>query len=354
VASVKKIIIVNGEQSSATILYRSYAAERCLKKLGLVVDVHEVDNLNNVSLKGVTACLFIRTPLTPAVGVFIEKLKSLNITILSDFDDLIFRPDILHLIDGINYLAETERQQFIERVSQFQEMIKRAEVVIVTTFPLAEEALRYNKNVMVIKNYPLPETRNLCFDIKKKNSDKFVIGYYSGTLTHQRDFRQCSSALVELMNKWDRVELRIVGEMKIEEFDEFEPVKARITRIPLMDYKNMLMDLRACDLNIAPLEINNVFCQCKSELKYFDAALMCVPTLASPTKPFKATIRHGVNGYLAETLQEWFDCLEEVLKNKHLAYQVGMNARRHALSFFGEAAQINDYRNLMRFVASLN
>lgn len=351
-ASVRKIIIVNGEKDSASILYRSHAAERCLKRLGLAVDVHETDSLNNVSLIDVSACLFVRTPLTPEVGLFIDRLKSANVATLADFDDLVFRPDLLHLIDGINYLSDIERQQFTERTFQYQEMIKVSDCVVVTTLPLARMVAFYNKQVRVIRNYPLEVTKNISFNFgdTKHNTDKFVIGYYSGTLTHQTDFRQCSNALATLMKKRSDVELRIVGKINMTEFSELEELKPRIRRIPLMSYEDMISDLGGCDLNIAPLEVGNAFCECKSELKYFDAALMRVPTIASPTIPFNAAIRHGTNGYLANTQNDWSNCFETLLHDKSAIKQVGLNARRYVLSFFGEAAMFNDYRGLINFL----
>lgn len=348
----KKIIIVNGEKNSATILYRSQAVERCLKKFELDVDTHEIDKLDNVSLEEVIACLFIRTPLTSAVGAFIEKLKSKKIVVLADFDDLIFRPDLLHLFDGLRYLSSEEREIFAKRTYQFQEMVKIADCVVVTTLPLAVEAFRYNKSVRVVRNYPLAVTRNILTlsDKNKHYSDRFVIGYYSGTLTHQEDFKRCAGALARLMKNRSEVALRIVGKVNLDEFAEFEELNSQITQLPLMPYEEMLLDLRGCDLNLAPLERDNIFCECKSELKYFDAGLMCVPTVASPTQPFKAAIRHGVNGYLADTQQDWSDCFETILNNKEVSKYVGRNARRYVLSFFGKSAQLNDYRNLIRLV----
>lgn len=349
-----KIIIINGEKNSATILYRSKGAERCLKNLGFFVDVLEIDTLDNINLHGVIACLFVRTPLTQTVSAFIHRLQSLFIVVVADFDDLIFRPDLLHFFDGIKYFSNDEHELFFERTFQFQEMVKIADVVVVTSTPLAAEATRYNKQIKVIRNYPLEITKGLSVrsEVLKHNPQKFIIGYYSGTLTHQADFRQCSQALAQLMEKSDHVELRAVGKINIDEFTELKSFGSRITKMPLMNYENMLIDLRRCDLSLAPLEVDNAFCECKSELKYFDAALMCVPTIASPTHPFKAAIKHGFNGYLARTQQDWLDCLEKIVTDKASAKRVGASARRHVLSFFGEMAQLNDYRSLMKMVAS--
>lgn len=71
-----------------------------------------------------------------------------------------------------------------------------------------------------------------------------------------------------------------------------------------------LPDLLATfDVNLAPLEHGNPFCEAKSELKWVEAAAVGVPTVASPTAPFRSAIRHGETGFLASTTQEWVDAL---------------------------------------------
>lgn len=347
---VAKVVIVNAEKSSGTALYRAHAAERCLEKLGLDVDIHDTDSLDTVSVENVVACLFVRTPLSNDVAAFIERLKLAGVIVIADFDDLIFRPELLHLIDGVKYLTDVERQHFFERTFLYQNMVKMADRVIGTTLPLAAELKRYNNNVSVIRNYPLSITKNILInpDDALNTNGKFVIGYYSGTLTHQADFRQCAGALAKLLRQRHDVELRVVGKLNINEFVDFEGIESRIVQLSVMPYEKMLLDLANCHVNIAPLELGNVFCECKSELKYFDAALMCVPTIASPTMPFQAVIRHGINGFLAGTMDEWTSSFATLLRDKDVAKNVGANARRYALSYFGEAAQLNDYRNLMK------
>lgn len=346
--TLNKILIINAEGTSATALYRAFAAEHCFRKLGFIVEIHSLENTKHIDIKNVSACLFIRTPLFPSVSAFVSRLKSADVTVIADFDDLIFRPDLLHLFDGAKYMSSEECQQFTDRTFLFQEMVKIADSAVGTTTPLVEELSKFNKNIKLIRNYPLEITKSMAWKVRllKCNPEKFVIGYYSGTLTHQIDFRQCSAALADLLSHNDNVELRIVGELAIGEFTEFKMLKSRIIKLPLMSYDMMLLDLATCHVNLAPLEVGNLFCECKSELKYFDAALMGVPTVASPTLPYRMAIKDGTNGYIAETENEWRKCLELLLKNRELTHDVGLNARRHALSSFGEAAQLRDYRLL--------
>ena len=53
------------------------------------------------------------------------------------------------------------------------------------------------------------------------------------------------------------------------------------------------------DINLAPLELDNPFCQAKSEIKFTEAALVGVPTVASPTQAFVYAMRDGEDGLLA-------------------------------------------------------
>ena len=52
----------------------------------------------------------------------------------------------------------------------------------------------------------------------------------------------------------------------------------------------------------------NLFTNCKSELKYFEAAIAGTITVATPTEPFARAIVDGENGFLA-TAWQWGDKL---------------------------------------------
>lgn len=347
-ATQSTILIVNADKNSATALYRAHSAELCLRRLGFTVSLHQLENIEHIDIHNVSACIFIRTPLLPEVSIFVSRLRSANVTVVADFDDLIFRPDLLHLFNGGKYLPNEEAKQLTERSYLYQEMIRTSDYVVGTTIPLTEELSRFNKNAVTIRNYPLEIAKSVTSKINylRLSTDKFVVGYYSGTLTHQADFKQCAAALADLLNHCTNVELRLVGKLSIEEFPEFSGLESRIAKLPLLSYENMLFDLATCHVNLAPLEVGNLFCECKSELKYFDAALVRVPTIASPTAPYRSAIKHGVNGYLATTRDEWFNCLHLLKRDSNLIERVGLNARRYAVSFFGEAAQLRDYRSL--------
>jgi hypothetical protein len=82
------------------------------------------------------------------------------------------------------------------------------------------------------------------------------------------------------------------------------------------------------DINLAPLELDNPFCQAKSEIKYTEAALVGVPTVASPTEAFVHAIHDGEDGFLAATADEWRQALTRLIEQPALRGQVGEAARR--------------------------
>ena len=77
-----------------------------------------------------------------------------------------------------------------------------------------------------------------------------------------------------------------------------------------------------------PLQYN-IFTHCKSELKYFDAAVVGTVSVASPTVSYRASIEHGHNGYLAKSHQ-WLTVLRQALAERDRYHAVAAQARAHA------------------------
>jgi glycosyltransferase involved in cell wall biosynthesis len=104
-----------------------------------------------------------------------------------------------------------------------------------------------------------------------------------------------------------------------------------------MDFLSMQSLLRRIDLNVVPLQ-DSPFTWSKSELKYFEAALVETPTLASATPVFQDAIRHGVTGYLAGSTQ-WLETLRRIAsKGAESLASVGRNARASVLTSYSPEA----------------
>ena len=115
---------------------------------------------------------------------------------------------------------------------------------------------------------------------------------------------------------------------------------------PFMDFLEMQSVLRDIDLNIVPLQ-DSAFTWSKSELKYFEAALVNTPTLASTTPVFRRAITPGVTGFLAEST-EWLEALRDIdtLTSKDLE-SVGSAARASVLDTYSPMALAEKLDNIL-------
>src|SRR4029078_12926471 len=82
----------------------------------------------------------------------------------------------------------------------------------------------------------------------------------------------------------------------------------RVEFYPVQDPINLQRLSAETEINIAHMQ-NNLFTNCKSELKYFEAAVAGTLTVATPTYTFSRAIVDGENGFLANAF-EWNDKLQ--------------------------------------------
>ena len=112
----------------------------------------------------------------------------------------------------------------------------------------------------------------------------------------------------------------------LDEFPMFDDLRDQIEWRDIVPLADLPSELARLDVNLAPLEAGNPFCEAKSDLKYFEAALVDVPTVASPTGPFRRAIDHGVTGFLADSEDECRSALEKLVVDADLRRTVGRAA----------------------------
>jgi glycosyltransferase involved in cell wall biosynthesis len=138
-------------------------------------------------------------------------------------------------------------------------------------------------------------------EVSKPPVEAPVIGYFSGSPSHNRDYQIAEDGLLAVLNEYPSARLRIAGYLDVP--DSLAGFSDRIDRLPFMDFLGLQRAIAEVTLNISPVQ-HNVFAHSKSELKYFEAAVVNTPTVASPAPTFSSVIDHGSNGYLADAA-EW-------------------------------------------------
>lgn len=255
-----------------------------------------------------------------------------------DIDDLVFDLKNLDLfLDSIG--EKINRSYWLSYFASVQTMSKMMDFFITTNDFLVEKIQEsYDRPCRVIRNSLNNEqvAASLAYlKLKTPQGKNFKIGYFSGSPTHAKDFAVAEPGIVKFLNKHEEATLTVVGFMRFSENTEKMVENGRIKFLPITDFRKLQRLMAEVDVNIAPLLIND-FTNCKSELKFFEAAAVETTTIASPTYTFKKAISDGKNGFLAKP-GEWYDKLEYLYENPSENAKIAKAARKYALeNYYGE------------------
>lgn len=281
--------------------------------------------------------VFFRAPFDPAKRIVevLEYCRINHIRTIFDIDDYVFEPTIIDSIAGVAALSSEQRIDYEWGVRAYRALLFSCERASTTTPYLLERMRDLGRDCYLIPNSLNKAQQTLAERLRAKrqpSSGVVRICYFSGSNTHARDFAECSGSLQAIMRRDPRIVFRLVGLLDLD--DSWIEFADRIERAGFMEPPDMLRSLAECDINLAPLEEGDMFCEGKSELKFFEAALVEVPTVASRTGPFQAAISDGQTGALASTPDEWLAKLTHLATDPSLRASIGAGARTVALERF--------------------
>lgn len=322
---VKDILFINGCALPHPARYRVDHQVEQLLASGLSVDKVFYEHLNSDDLKYYRGFVFFRCPITDTVREFIQVAKKHNKTCFFDVDDLVIDTKYTDRITYVQNMPPDEKSLYDDGVNRMKETLQLCDYAITTTERLQTELKKYTKDVFINRNVASDEMvacANTALKSSAKDKNKVVIGYFSGSITHNEDFEMVLPSLVKLLKKHDNLYLKIAGILDIPA--ELEPFRDRLINIEFMDWRIMPKEIASCDINIAPLT-NTIFNEAKSENKWTEASLVKIPTLASNIGAFKKVIKPNKNGVLVND-DEWFTALDDLIKNPKKREEMGCNA----------------------------
>ena len=295
-----------------------------------------VDNLDKSTLLKTIVLHRCAYPIDNRADKAFKKIKSLNIKLVFDADDYIFDPSIIEGIWGYQQLSEQDKKLYISGVHRYRRMLNECDFFVAPTRFLCEKA-----EELGIKSFVIPNTFNTrqlkrslyVKDQKISKGENIEIIYMSGSNTHGADFKECEEALIRIMQKYEKVNFVIYGYLKLDE--KWSSLSKRIKKYDVFDHEELQEAISNYDINIAPLVVGDPFCEGKSPLKYFESALCNVPTIASTTSSYQAVIKHGDNGFLASTKEDWYNCFEELILSKSKRDEVGKSAFNNVINSLG-------------------
>ena len=328
----KDILFINGCTLPHPQRYRVDHQIEQLESYGISCDKVDYDKLTLDKVKYFRGFVFYRCPILPVIEEFIKVAKENNKTCFYDIDDLVFDLEHTKMIKFLDTMSKEERDLYNDGVIRMGKTLDLCEYGIASTTRLQTEMGKHLKEVYVNRNVASEEMvkySEIALNEVKKDSDKIVIGYLSGSITHNDDFKLIMPTVIKLLKKYDNVYLQIVGLLDLP--DEMQEVKDKVLTSPFIDWKELPKLIRSIDINLAPLE-DTIFNEAKSENKWTEAALVKIPTVASNVGAFKDAIEDGKTGLLCNDEKDWEENLINLIENQEEREKIATNAYEEVMN----------------------
>lgn len=98
------------------------------------------------------------------------------------------------------------------------------------------------------------------------------------------------------------------------------------------------------------INVNDRFLESKSEIKYALAGACRVPLVVTPIGSYQSIVQHGINGFFADSTDEWTECLLSLVRNFHLGATVGNTAYQDVNKHYSLQRAAKDYLDLFSLI----
>lgn len=106
----------------------------------------------------------------------------------------------------------------------------------------------------------------------------------------------------------------------------------QLTFEPLVDFISLQRIISSVNVNIVPL-VKNDFTDCKSELKFFEAAIVKTITCASPSYTYTSCIKDGETGFLCQPGM-WYKKIRDIYLKKVDVNGINQKAYEYVNKFY--------------------
>jgi glycosyltransferase involved in cell wall biosynthesis len=302
-----------------------------------------LDDLDRLAEIADTADLLVicRTRYDDRVNRLIGAFHMRGKRVLFDIDDFVFNTDYGHLIQRTldqDLRSAATWDFWFAYSSRLGTTLRLCDGAVTTNEYLAERIREFAPMpVSVVPNFMNREQLEISERIvTAKRSDApggdgpIRLGYFSGSPSHNRDFAIVAPTLETLLEEDPRLGLVVAGYAKTGA--PFKRFGSRVEYHPFTDFINLQRLVGSVEFNLVPLQYN-VFTNCKSELKYFEAAVVGTLSIVSPTYTYMKAVRDGDNGYVAQAHQ-WADRIRRAVAAIGDYPPMAERARERALAEF--------------------
>ena len=310
-------------------------------------DLQHIENLADYA----DSLVIFRTPYDTDVDRVMTRFRRAGKKVFFDIDDLVFDVRFAPLVtSNLNYkLFGKDIDQWFAFISNIGACLSLCDHVITTNSYIAQRVSEFvDLPVSVVPNFLNEEQLAVSGPLWESKTHTqepgLSLGYFSGSHSHAKDFAVAEQGIIDFLRTSPASTLTLLGHLDITE--ELASLRSQIITKPFMSFLELQAAIAGVQVNLSPLQ-SSPFTFSKSELKFFEAAVVGTITVASPTPVFTDAIDHGVTGFLAgaSSWQEQLDAISELHQNQKM--NIIETARGRALARFTASAVIGDLEKIL-------
>jgi len=216
-----------------------------------------------------------------------------------------------------------------EELKNLTKLIQALDGATVSTPELAGDYSSIAKSIEVVPNGIDFEMRDWTY-IPEDKDPNFLYMMFTGGATHCGDLPIIQKPVEIIMKKYDYVKLALFTSNYLVSYiiNTWDIPLDRIQVVPTVSFQEYPQSLGWGDIVLVPLE-NNRFNAAKSNLRYLECSARKIPGVYSVTPPYSTSIHNGVNGFTAQTTDEWVEKISKLVENSELRTSMGEKAYQH-------------------------
>jgi glycosyltransferase involved in cell wall biosynthesis len=286
--------------------YRVLLAFDALRDLG----GHEIDTNCGWDERCAASEVIVSQKLTQVHALPLWRRLAPGHKLVYELDDDLWSIDRLNLSAWYTHNAAT--------IDAAEQAMMIANLVQVSTDPLAEKVRKFNPNVVILPNH----IDGRLLQLKRPQRDKLTIGWAGGD-SHIRDLAMIADPLRRVLRDNPQAEFHNIGT----DFRRLMEVPGRFTqwKLAVWDYYTTI----DFDIGLAPLA-KTPFNESKSHIKALEYMALGIPVIASDLAPYNQLVRHGVNGFLVRQPHQWRSYLRQLINDPSMREEMGRNGKQTA------------------------
>ena len=259
---------------------------------------------------------------------FLEKIIARRKPLIYQLDDPLFMP---YKSPSNGYLS------YLKFFGKIKEIIRISKVVMVNSSHIREYAAQFNKNIWQIPS--IVDTKKFTYEPFDETRKRVCVGW-SGSPTTLKNIKLVEKPLARLSEK-DICDIHFIGGT---DFD-LDGVKYTAQK---WNGEREVEDLRQLQIGLVPLP-DNSWNKYKFIMKTAQYMALGIVPVGTPMASNTEVIRHGENGFLAATDDEWVEYLTVLVEDSNLRNRMAKKAAEDARAKYSLEANASKIIEAFRF-----